>query len=163
MHRYCVAIAMVTFTVNGVGAGGWHRSSYGWSSAYCYPAYSYSYPPTYVYPAVMPLATMPLAVPTPAPPSQQTVEPPLQRKAFMPSAEKAIARPGVVSDRCRVGFWNQSGRDVTLLVAGQMHLVPHDRAVTLDVPRTFIWQLDHQAARTEKIGEERATYDIVLR
>jgi len=173
MYRYWVATALVIFWANGTHATGWQRQTYGSASAYCYPAYVYSYPATYVYPAVMPLASMPLAsmplassplaVPTPAPPSPQTVEPPLNRKAFMPAADKAMATPGAVSDRCRVGFWNQSGRELKLVVAGHLHLVPHDRAVTLDVPRTFVWQIDQQPARTENIAAERTTYDIVLR
>jgi len=178
MYRYWIAAALVIFSANGALATGWQRQTYGTASAYCYPAYVYSYPATYIYPAVMPLASMPLAsmplasmplassplaVPTPAPPSPHTVEPPLNRKAFMPAADKAMVTPGAVSDRCRVGFWNQSGRELKLVVAGQLHLVPHDRAVTLDVPRTFVWQIDQQPARTETIAAERTTHDIVLR
>jgi hypothetical protein len=174
MHRCCIAIAFVVLCTSGVHAGGWQRS-YGWSSAYCYPVPTYSYPLTYRYPAVMPLATSPLAAPTPAPPSPQTGEPPLNRKAFMPPAEKPIAKPGptvyelradspaTAKNRCRVGFWNQTGRDVSLVVAGNMQVVPHDRAVTLELPRTFVWQVDQQPARTEKIADEGATHEIVIR
>ena len=61
MYRYWVATALVIFWANGTHATGWQRQTYGSASAYCYPAYVYSYPATYVYPAVMPLASMPLA------------------------------------------------------------------------------------------------------
>ena len=178
MRRCCIAMVLVAMTASSVHAWGGQRTS-GWSSAYCYPLPTYSYPPTSVLPAMMPLASAPgmkspLAVPTPAPPSQ-TSEPPLNRKAFMPPADKPIAKPGPTvyelradlpspaKDHCRVGFWNQTGRNVTLTVAGKTLVVPHDRAVTLELPRNFVWQLDQQPARTEKLADERATHEIVIR
>ena len=173
MHRYCIAMALVVGVVSSGHASGWHRPACAWSSAYCYPA------PVYVYPAVMPLATaplptMPLAVPTPAPPSQ-SVEPPLNRKTVKPITDKPIAAPGPAvfelradssapaKDRCRVGFWNQSGRELTLVIAAKTHQVPHDRAITLEVPRTFVWQIDQQPARTEKIAADRPSHEILIR
>jgi hypothetical protein len=71
--------------------------------------------------------------------------------------------PVLAKDRCRVGFWNMSGRDVTLVVDGQARLLPRNRLLTLDLARTFAWQIDQQPRHTERVAEDRATYEVVIR
>jgi hypothetical protein len=161
-----------------------------WSSpgpvVICWPYYP---PIAHAPPTVMPLAVptpvpspivAPLAVPTPAPPSKHTAEAPLGTRVEMPLADKdvklpAIAKPGPTvfelrpnvsppaKERCRVGFWNLTGRDVTLVVDGKSQLLPRDRAVTLELPREFSWQIDQQPARSERVANEKASHEIVIR
>ena len=155
---------------------------------YAVPMLTYAYPATVrpAYPQVVPLAPAqaqtPLAVPRPAPPSQ-TVEPPASEKKAetparpisTPAPEKKA--PQVVEsrsmggagaaepakDRCRVGFWNATGKEVTLTVDGKAHTLPRDRAVTLELDRQFVWQADQGPAQAVQVPGERSAHEIVLR
>ncbi len=129
------------------------------------PGWSYVYPPAYVVPMAVPMA-----VPTPAPPSAlpkvqmpparetKSPAPVVSEVRSMPSAPAALAR-----DRCRVGFWNLSGKDVTLVIDGQARALPRDRALTLELPREFAWQVDQQPARTEHVAEGKSAHEVVIR
>jgi hypothetical protein len=170
---------LATLGLNSAGAFGWLRSAPAPSVAHCYPVplivpsgWAYSYPATYGFPSAVPLA-----IPTAAPPS--TVEPPLIRKIEMPGADagpKGSPGPtvievrsmnpavtGLAKDRCRVGFWNLSGRDVTLVIDGKSRLVARDRALTLVLPRDFGWRVDQQPAQTEHVANEKSAHEIVIR
>jgi hypothetical protein len=154
-----------------------------------YPAYypapvrtswSCSYPAAYFYAPSVPITVIPwvpLATPTPAPPSNA----PGVRKSVMPSADGPskqaqvpVPAPSVVesrtgtsgdavSDRFRVGFWNAAGRDVTLVVEGRSHRLTRDRALTLELPRTFSWQVDQEAGQTGRVPEGKTTLEVVIR
>lgn len=140
---------------------------------YTTPAVAYPVAPA---PAAVPVApTSPYAVPTPAPPSQ-TVEPPLEKPGGTSGpkvTESRAAAPAILpataqkappeKDRCRVGFWNVSGRDVTLTINGQARLLPRDRSLTLDLGRQFIWQVDARPAQTERVPADNSTLEIVVR
>src|SRR5262249_28260168 len=154
------------------------------------PAYypvSYSYPSTYYYwaaptyacvpagPAVyspMPAYT-PYAQPRPAPPSG-TPEPPLQKtdkrgpkitESRYADEKKVLTQssPAPAPGQCRVGFWNLTGRDVTLTIDGQTHTVKRNRALTLDLSREFEWRMNEGETRTERVPADRVTHEIVLR
>lgn len=142
---------------------------------------SYYYVVPYVYcppgPLVLPVPDarpgMRYAPATAAPPSG-TVEPPLQKKvsseARMPvivtshalGGSAAPARPPLANDRCRVGFWNLSGRDVTLTIDGKALSLPKDRAVTLDLERSFTWQVEGRPQHVERLAEGIATHEVVI-
>ena len=145
-----------------------------------YLAIPYYYcPPT---PTVIPVpdARPGYANPVPAPPST-TGEPPLQ-KGVMPPAKTlndprmpvivtSHAQSGALSaaaspipkDRCRVGFWNLSGRDVTLVIDGKAMSLAKDRAVTLDLERQFAWQVSGRSQHVERVGEGQETHEVVIR
>src|SRR5262249_59198819 len=72
-------------------------------------------------------------------------------------------KPVPETDRCKVGFWNVTGRDVTLTINGQARRLPRDRAVTLDLGHKFVWQLDQREPRSEVVPAEQATFEVVLR
>lgn len=133
------------------------------------------------------------AVPSAAPPSQlQTGEPPLSRPIetspppLLPKMKSADVRenptgpvvvatrslagnasaPGVLpvpKERCRVGFWNLTGRDVTLVVDGKSHALARDRALTLDLNRMFVWQADARGPQSEQVAEDQSTHEVVVR
>ena len=157
-----------------------------YSSAY-YPAYysvpavSYYVPawPIYVAPAavctptvIVPAPAAPLyAVPTPAPPSQ-TVEPPaIKTRSNLPtvsesysgSALKTVQVGSAGKERIQVGFWNVSGRDVTLTINGRAYFLPRNRSITLALSRRFTWHIDQRTLRTENVPQENSTLEIVLR
>jgi hypothetical protein len=117
--------------------------------------------------------TVPLAIPTAAPPSS---EPPLLKKVEMPPADKdkpgpvvielrseRLSSEGLPRDRCRVGFWNLSGKDVTIVVDGMTRLVTRDRAVTLQLPRDFVWRIDRQPAQSVRVADDKTVHEIVIR
>ena len=60
-------------------------------------------------------------------------------------------------------FWNISGRDVKLTINGKTHLVPRDRSLTVSVGREFTWQVDGQALQEERVPQEKASHEVVLR
>jgi hypothetical protein len=65
--------------------------------------------------------------------------------------------------RCRVGFWNLTGRDVVLTVGGQRQPLARDRALTVELPLSFQWRVDEAAARTERISPGRIAHEIIIR
>lgn len=165
---------------------------WGYTARYSYPIYASSYYPTYysapaiatvayapawqVYAAPVPVycvptvpvnaSTAPLyAVPTAAPPSQ-TIEPPAApsvTEARSGAALKTVQIGGPATDRVRVGFWNASGRDLTLTIDGQAHVVPRNRSITLDLGRQFVWRIDQRSPQNESIPAGNSTLEIVLR
>ena len=179
------ALAGLLVALLAAPAFGWHRrtASYYYSGYYAPVAGGVSYyqfVPNYnLQPAVVWVpcapgtagATLPTRVsiyapPTPAPPSQ-TVEPPLGKPDQSPGPPISEWRAGsatpAAKGRYAVGFWNVSSRDVLLTVAGQTRLLPRNRSITLELEREFIWQVDQQAARQERVAAERNGMEIVIR
>jgi hypothetical protein len=148
----------------------------------CYPSYRMTYYPVYPAPAYwlpahppclppMPPAS-PYAQPRPAPPSGTTepsLQSPLERgpkvmeSRWSGEVKTAKAEDKAPAGLCRVGFWNITGRDVSLIIDGQTHRIPRDRALTLNLARKFIWQLDQRAPRTEVVPDSQGTLELVLR
>lgn len=161
-------------------SGQW-ADAFGWRSSHTvsyYPVF-YTYPVVYSYPAcpvpvvaapVMMAPTTPYAVPRAAPPSpRESSEPPTSSsKKQAPTINEMRSNSGTskyppVDDRCRVGFWNVSGRDVTIKVNGESRQLPRNRAVTLELPRDFVWQLEDREARREQVPNGQTTFEIILR
>jgi hypothetical protein len=154
----------------------------GWSYAYYGPVY---YVPVYyyypAYPVCVPVAptSRPAVTPQPAPaakkapgrlPAPTTKEPPvmgnLQKKGpvIIESRSGGTTLPERKStERCKVGFWNLTGRNVTLTVDGQQQLLPKDRAVTLELTRSFVWQIDQRETVTERVPPDEAFHEVILR
>jgi hypothetical protein len=161
-----------------------------YTASYYYPTYypvyysvpaavSYYAPAWQVYasPVICPPAvfvTVPAgplyAVPTPAPPSQ-TVEPPPAKTGAGPVVTEAragtpfktVAAVSTGRDRVQVGFWNASGRDLTLTIEGRQYALPRNRSLTLGLGRQFNWRIDQRAPQSENVPEGNATMEIVLR
>ncbi|HYV36306.1 MAG TPA: hypothetical protein VE988_11415 [Gemmataceae bacterium] len=173
------ALAVVAVAASSARSDWWYGTRY----SYYYPTYYYA-PPVYYYappvyqqcPApLMPVPVVPggFAQPVPAPPSQSKEPPLANKKPPLVSESKSFAMSdgnmtAVLADAngkeiCRVGFWNVSGRDVTLTVNGKAYAVPRNRNVTLSVSRTFSWQIDGKMAQSEKVAEDQLTHEIVIR
>ena len=161
---------------------GWRLWGHGYyGSAYYGPAY-YSaayYAPAYYYPVFPVCSTiLPVAPPALAPdkklaetvPNPTTKEPPagnmLKKGPTVTEARsmaRDYARNGDGREHCKVGFWNVTGRDVTLKIDGQPRLLPKDRAVTLELGRSFNWQVDQEQAVTEHVPAEQPFHEVILR
>jgi hypothetical protein len=123
-----------------------------------------------VCPPVVSVAAPAWAIPTAAPPSQ-TPEPPVRRSGGPTVTESLNGAVGPKSvevgagsaGTCRVGFWNLTGRDITLTVDGQARLLPRDRGLTLTLGRQFVWQVDQRTPQSEDIPDGHCTLEIVLR
>lgn len=148
-------------------------SGYSWSAYYYVPMQMYYYPPVTVVPVVpvVPISGQRIiyANPLPAGPSQ-TGEPPVAPPMPPAKVSGGLRTPTIVTSRSqtggaqvRVGFWNLSGRDVTLTVEGKSWTLPKDRAITLDMERTFAWQIDQRMQRVERIAEAETTHEVVIR
>jgi hypothetical protein len=142
--------------------GYWPTPSVGHS---CYwPSGSYYYCPPPV--TVLRLADTCAAVPTPAPPSQ-TLEPPLRAPVInstrsLGGSYDATPAPSA-KDRCQVGFWNLSGRDVMLTIGGKTWALAKNRKVTLELQREFSWQADRGPQEVERVPENQSTHEVVVR
>jgi hypothetical protein len=177
--KLCASVlVLATLGLNEADAFGWFRAASAPAYPHCnsvpliaYGGWSYSYPATYFNPGAVPLA-----IPIAAPPSAPTGEPPLLKKVEMPPADPGKPGPAVIearsgspaiaglpTNRCRVGFWNLSGKDVTLVVDGMARLVTRDRAVTLQLPRDFVWRIDQQPAQTVRVADDKTAHEIVIR
>jgi hypothetical protein len=159
----------------------------GYTVRYYYPTYCYAEAPPIYYvvqpsaiaypvPTVRPgVPAGGYAQPTPAPPSTGK-EPPLAKKGINPPTVieskshfsddgKAATNELDASGKplCRVGFWNVTGRDVKLTVDGKSFTVTRDHNLTLNVSRTFAWQVDGREPRTENVPVEQSSHEIVIR
>jgi hypothetical protein len=146
----------------------------GVSNYYAVPYYYYCPPGPIVIPVPDAKPPMKYAPATPAPPSG-TKEPPLgqmieKRSSSDPRMPVIItshasggqARPPVAKDRCRVGFWNLSGRDLTITIDGKTMKLARDRAVTLDLDRQFTWQVEGRPQHVERLPDGQATHEVVI-
>ena len=175
-------LAVVLLTSPVAAFGGWFGGR-SMSMPPCpQPVWCYYYvpapPPCWAYPAApsaprMPPAALPqvksLAEPMPAPMSK-TAEPPLdtqrapsitESRSFgsVTQAQATDVTPG----RCKVGFWNITGGDVTLTIDGQARTVPKDRAVTFTLNRDFVWQLPGRTPQTERVPDVQSSFEVILR
>jgi hypothetical protein len=183
-----LALLLVAVGTSSAKANWWGHPSY--SSGYYYsgyysvaryypvvtPVFYFAQPATLVcpVPAVAPAVIGgAYAQPQPAPPSGK--EPPLSKKTSEPpkvnesqsfSLGEGKAIPVATNGNgtgIRVGFWNVSGRDVKLTVAGKTYNVPRDRNVTLVLNRSFTWQVDSKESVTERVPDETSSHEIVIR
>jgi hypothetical protein len=177
-HRGSGVLLALVVLVRPAAGHGWFPVR---TSTYYYPVYTYYLPvTTYTVPLVaeVMLPVCPPAVqtapayaqPTPAPPSspplRQTVEPPLRQsqRPTVTESHSQVQKVSIPADAlCRVGFWNLTGREVLLRVAGQTHRLPANQALTLSLSRRFTWQADQQPQETVEIPAERSDWEIVLR
>jgi hypothetical protein len=152
------------------------------TGAYYYPAYFgpqvVYFSPVYPLPAVTyaplfasaPLPS-PFAVPTPAPPSGffQTGEPPLKLGAAQaPKVTESSSKGGKAPTKgegawCQVGFWNVSGRTLTLTIDGKTQVLAPNQNLTLRLGRQFAWRVDQGSSQTEHVPADKNTLEIVLR
>lgn len=182
MARCGIAAALILLLGHGSASA---SGCYGGGVA-AYPVYAapWAYPPCYTAPTYavvvpQPVPRVPLAVPTPAPPSQ-TSEPPKaapaqpnprplrssgeEQRGPQVTEARSLKEPRAGSPgQARVGFWNLSGKDVTLTVDGKTQTLPRDRAVTLQLGRQFVWQADQRPPRTERVPDDQPGHEIVIR
>jgi len=135
-----------------------------------------SVPPCLPGPVIIPRGT-PYAIPRPAPPSDTPVvpervrprprKPPRVTESRYPSSDEASRRRTSSRkpprDRCRVGFWNVSNRDLTLKVNGRARRLLHGSSVTLRLRRHFVWQISGSTPHEEAVPAEKSTMEIVIR
>jgi hypothetical protein len=145
---------------------GWHVAGYG--PVYYGPVYYPMYPECATYgPSATPQST-PLKR-TSETPKSTTKEPPLMGdvKKKGPTVTESRSKSGGYAatggDRCKVGFWNLTGRDVTLKIDGRQQTIPKNRSLTLDLDRSFAWQMDQGEIVTERVPDEQTAHEVLLR
>ncbi len=138
--------------------------------------------------AISPEPPIQYASPAPAPPSRSN-EPPLLTEVPAPPPPPAVTKepakkgvgwkrsPPIITEtrsmgsmyaslpgeRARVGFWNLTDREVTLHVEGQSMKLTKDQSVTLDLPRMFAWRVDERLPQTERVVENQAAHEVLIR
>lgn len=123
-------------------------------------------------------STRPYAPQTPAPPSPEPIQSQPREKPQV--RESRSAQPGPVSPKyydsyyvagaagnptesCSVAFWNLANQPLQLRIAGQTHTVPHQQAVTLNLPRQFQWQVDQREPEPVQMAQDQSAMEIVIR
>jgi hypothetical protein len=101
------------------------------------------------------------AAPTAAPPSP-TSEPPLGTgDSRLP---KIITKsPEAAKNRCRVGFWNLSGREVAVTIEGKGYSLPRNQVLTFDMDRQFTWQVAGKTPQIQRVPEGQAAFEVLIR
>lgn len=173
----CVILLLTSWLTSSAAAFGGRfaaRPAYGaaYSAAPVWCGYYVIAPPPCWGYAPMPPApgptVTPLAKPLPAPAST-TPEPPLDpKRAPKISESRSYGGAGQVQadlppGRCKVGFWNITGDDVTLTIDGQTRTLAKDRAVTMNLPRNFVWQFNGREAQAESVPEGQNVFEVILR
>jgi hypothetical protein len=112
----------------------------------------------------------PLAAPTAAPPSAGPISPGKSQPEVSESRSfyesfgvQSQSKDKLSADRCSVGFWNLTDRDLTVSVAGQDHIVLRGKTLKLQTGRQFAWRLDGHEPQNETVPMENAGVEIVLR
>jgi len=137
-----------------------------WVAAYYVPVYCV--PVVAAVPAAPP---RPYATPTAAPPLANPTPPPMppavgeQRTSSYYDAYAVAGREGqpVDGERCTVGFWNTTDRDLVLRVLNSVQPLQRGRGVTLTVPRGFTWQVDGRELKVEQVPAKESGMEIVIR
>ena len=120
-------------------------------------------------PAVVPQRIYAQPVPAPAsPPRIQPVPsatPPgvKESSSFYDAYAVVSEKRGSSGDRCSIGFWNTTGRNMTLRVQGQGHLLAAGKGLTLELPRRFTWQVDDRPVETVEVPARDSALDVVIR
>jgi hypothetical protein len=68
-----------------------------------------------------------------------------------------------VGNRCRVGFWNVSNRNLKLNINGRMHRLPRGGTITLRLQRGFVWQVTGSTPHEERVPVGKSNMEIVIR
>ena len=179
--KLLLAVCLVLTTATSAHAWwgwGWRFGGYRYygASYYYAPAYYRYYAPSYAYCPSVPVypTVRPVPFVTPAKKAAEKVptskEPPVANaKQKGPtvtesrSTSRSIASSEFSTDRCKVGFWNLTGRDITLRVDGQPRTLAKNHAVTLELARTFSWQIDGERTTNELVPAEQAFHEVILR
>jgi hypothetical protein len=110
---------------------------------------------------------------------RQTPEPPIDNKGIEKKTitSKKIQPPRVIDpqtdgkagspvgakDVCAVGFWNITGRDISLTVNDKKHQLPKDQSLTLELEKHFRWSQDGGEFQQVRVPEHQLTHEIVVR
>jgi hypothetical protein len=113
---------------------------------------------------------VPLAAPSAAPPSAGPIqsgkgkpEVTESRSYYEAFKVRPMSSDKPTGESCAVGFWNLTGRDVTVSVDGKQQIIPQGKSLKLQVGRQFVWQIGGHEALTEKVPTENSGLEIVLR
>jgi hypothetical protein len=167
-HAGVAVLAAATLFAAGTQAHGFgvRQSTLQHASHYCQPVTVVCVPICALQAVPLAPAAMPqkmYAIPKPAPASK-TSEPPVN-----PSPKPIIRDSQFLGgtytggENCKVGFWNLSGRDLTIKVNGTARVVPRDRAVVLDLRREFVWHAQGREPQRVLVPPDKGTHEIVLR
>ncbi|MFO0863098.1 MAG: hypothetical protein U0744_00295 [Gemmataceae bacterium] len=150
--------------------------SYSYVSPLYYSSPIYSTPiyssPIWPCPIESAIRVTPLAKQTPAPASEHptTKEPPLgiPRKGPTITETRSLGGAyapgvGVVLPRCKVGFWNLTGKEITVRIEGKDQTLPKDRAVTMELERNFTWQAPGREQTMERVPEDQNAFEVIIR
>lgn len=80
-----------------------------------------------------------------------------------PVAADPVRPAGLSAETASICFWNLTGRPITLRVRGQSYTMDRGRQLTLQLPRTFLWQVDARDPETSQVAETQRALEVVIR
>lgn len=107
-------------------------------------------------PTTLPTDEPPLATPNPKQPKGPMI---YQNRSF--SGVPQQVEPRAV--KSKVSFWNLTGDDVIVTVEDRNHTIAKDRAVILELPRSFSWRSGFQAPKTESVPDDVNHFEVMIR
>lgn len=121
--------------------------------------YSYYYAP----PAYYSCTPAPMIVPVPD--AKKAEVPPRKDAAGerMPKITAAHSLGMDPSKTCRVGFWNLTGREVTLTIEGKSWTLPKNQVLNFQMERNFTWQVNGQLQHIERVPDGQASYEVLVK
>jgi len=173
-----IAILVLPWSGFAHGLSGWRSGamSYYYPVPMCWepcPIYLPVCPPTGgTFPGPRPVGVPepPLAAPTAAPPSAGPISPGKSQPEVSESRSfyesfgvRSQSKDKLLADRCSVGFWNLTARDLTVSVEGQNHIVLQGKTLKLQVARQFAWRMEGHEPQNETVPMENSGVEIVLR
>ena len=96
-------------------------------------------------------------------PNQRRKEPPPSGARIIVATHGASSAASPGKDRLKVGFWNLTGRDITLIVDGKTRTVEKNRSLSLELEREFSWQVDRMPVHIERVPDGLAAHEVVIR
>jgi hypothetical protein len=78
-----------------------------------------------------------------------------------PGSPRESSKPA--GDRCAVGFWNLTGRDLTIKIDGQARSLAQGKNIQVDAGRQFIWQIEGRDPQHENVASGESALEIVIR
>jgi hypothetical protein len=142
-----------------------HASAHAFGECMGYAPSYYYWGPTYYY-----YAPSPRVIPVPDAKAKSTSEPPLRKldktagdRAPVIITAHALAANKSSKERVKIGFWNLTGRDITITIEGKTRALVKNRSVTLELDREFSWRVDGRPDHVERVPDGMVVYEVLVR
>jgi hypothetical protein len=124
--------------------------------------------PAYARPTPAPPSTTPPASQTPTPGGSQPAPTPRtpsagESRSYFDLYAVTPGTPEQAAGRAAVGFWNLSGRELSVVVAGQNYVIPQGKSLRTNLAREFVWSVVGREPQQERVPDAVPALEVVIR